>query len=183
VTNDLERALFYLGARYPLGANERMTCEPGRGSPRFALARTRHGCIWRFRSDVAPAVSRALAKFAARESAIEEPALDAPPERLMPMRRALDGGVGEARFDRLLLYGPSCFPSAEALALETRPTDSGANTAPSAPSLLGGDPVLGEGRDALEYEAHGAVPWGDAAAIERIEACARRIYGDLVLMY
>jgi len=182
VTNDLALALRYLGARYPLDDRERMRRDTGQDPPRFALARTQHGCVWRFRSDLAPAETRALAKYAAREAAIESPASAPLPERLEPMRRVLHVAGDEVRVSRLLLYCPR-----DGAATGHPPE----NTADLGPASRSGNPgalppdrgsAPREGWAFHEYGGHGAVDWGDGAAIAGIETRSFRIYGDLLLM-
>ena len=60
--------------------------------PRFVFARTRGGCLWRFREDLPVEVVTRLARLAAREpgAAADSSAGQAEPERLVMMIRCLD---------------------------------------------------------------------------------------------
>jgi GNAT superfamily N-acetyltransferase len=60
----------------------------GRAAPRFHLARTRLGNLWRLRSDLEPAVAIRLATLAGKEPALGDPVV--PPEREEFLRRALE---------------------------------------------------------------------------------------------
>jgi len=180
VTNDLALALRYLGARYPLDDRERMRRDAGQDPPRFVLARTQHGCVWRFRSDLAPAETRALAKYAAREAAIESPPTAPLPERLEPMRRVLHVAGGDVRVSRLLLYCPRDRATTGHLPENT--ADGGPASRFGNPGALrpSRGPAPREGRAFHEYAGHGVVDWGDGAAIAGIETRCLRIYGDLL---
>lgn len=167
MTSDLERALAYLVARFPLDDRQRMQLGPASETPRFALARTGDGCIWRFRSDLVPDQLRALSKYAAREPAVSNPAAAPPPERLEPMRRVLFDEHGEASVTRLLL----CFKWQAAPGEE--PPAKQPEAADCADSGAG---VF------LEFADQIAVFWGDAEALAEMERRALCVYGDLLLI-
>ncbi len=82
MTSDLERVKAHLErtwAHTPAGRLVTTT-----NAPRFVFARTRQGCIWRFREDLNGQTLRDLARLAGRELPSNEL-----PERLEPMRRVL----------------------------------------------------------------------------------------------
>ena len=60
--------------------------------PRFVFGRTRLGCLWRFGASESDEVVRTLARYAALEAprAVSTTARPVQPERLEPMRRALE---------------------------------------------------------------------------------------------
>ena len=58
-------------------------------APRFYLGRSRHGNLWRFRSDLPRELVRDLARLAAREAPLQ-PGSPAPPERLQAFRNLLE---------------------------------------------------------------------------------------------
>jgi hypothetical protein len=167
VTSDLERALAYLRARFRFDARERIACGSDPAPPRFAMARTAVGCIWRFRADLDPERIRALAKYAAREPGIENPVAAPHPERLEPMRRVLGDASTEATVARLLLHCP----------LESAP----ASARDGAPPPCEGDGTP-EALAFLAAQGHGAALWGDSAGLADIENRSLRIYGDLLLL-
>jgi hypothetical protein len=68
--------------------------------PRFVLGRTRHGHLWRFAADVPPACVAEIARLAALER-VDRP-LEAPPERLEPIRAWLAVDAPAGRF-----HGPA----------------------------------------------------------------------------
>lgn len=92
MTSELDYATAYLETRFPTNPRERLelreeSLEP---VPFFVLARTRLGCIWRFREDLLGATIRELSKLAGREPPLQSPLEDAPPpEREEPMARVL----------------------------------------------------------------------------------------------
>lgn len=81
----------HLTALYECDSRGRMLNERapgGRAAPRFHLARTRLGNLWRLRSDLEPAVAIRLATLAGKEPALGDPVV--PPEREEFLRRALE---------------------------------------------------------------------------------------------
>lgn len=79
------RALFVHDARGRLVARN----EPGGGTPpRLFLGRTRVGALWRLAAGLPPPLARELARLAAAERRVEDPARD--PERLAAIRARLE---------------------------------------------------------------------------------------------
>jgi hypothetical protein len=64
-----------------------------REAPRFHLARTPAGNLWRFRADLRADLVRRLATLAAKEAPLVERAAGAPPEREEFIRRALESAA------------------------------------------------------------------------------------------
>lgn len=94
MTSELDYAVTYLETRFPMNSRERLELreESPEPVPFFVLARTRLGCVWRFREDLPGATIRELSKLAGREPPLQSPLEDAPPpEREEPMARVLRG--------------------------------------------------------------------------------------------
>ena len=92
---DLDWLLGHLDAMYAHDARGRLCARraPAEGPPpRFVFARTRLGCVWRFSAAMRPETVRALARLAGQEpgAALVPGERPAPPDRLEPMRRALE---------------------------------------------------------------------------------------------
>ena len=97
----LERVTEILRQRF--GCDDRgrfITSRSGDTIPRFVLARSREGCLWRFRHDLVPELVSRLSRLAGREGPLPRLAADevAPPERLHAIQALLDpsGGDGSA---------------------------------------------------------------------------------------
>lgn len=87
MNHDLEFIGALLDARYPMRDGERIALNDGLSeAPLFVLARTRLGCVWRFRTDVPVELVGGVSKLAGREPGLMESPLTAPPpERMTPM--------------------------------------------------------------------------------------------------
>ena len=101
--SDLEWMCRFVEVLYRVDERGRLLAvreSPGadRPAPRFLLGRTRHGNVWRFRSDLDRDTVRELARLAGREPPLAA-AASGPPERLEPMRRVL-GAAGPIQSER-----------------------------------------------------------------------------------
>ncbi len=93
-SNALDLVADYLEQTHPTNANGRMRAQPS--APLFVFARTKLGCVWRFREDLADPLVQGLSRLAGREPparTIDPPSL--PPERLESMRRVLEAPTPE----------------------------------------------------------------------------------------
>ena len=104
----------------------------------------------------------ALAKYAAREAGVENPAAARLPERLEPMRKVVGADPREVRVERLLLH----------CATATFDEDDSVPQGSSASEALA----------FLSAAGHAAISWGDACALAEVERRSLRLYGDLLLI-
>ncbi len=102
----LELAQSYIETCFPANANGRLEVRDAglQSVPHFVMARTRLGCLWRFREDLDRGPVCDLARLAGREGPLAVAAEDSPlPERTQPMLRVLrDAGI-EVEVERELL--------------------------------------------------------------------------------
>jgi hypothetical protein len=106
MSHDLEFIGALLDARYPMSDGGRIDLNDERSAaPLFVLARTRLGCVWRFRTDVPVELVRGVSKLAGREPGLTESPLTAPPpERMTPMLNLLSAyGAGSDAIRELVL--------------------------------------------------------------------------------
>jgi hypothetical protein len=142
-----------------------------RPAPRFVFGRTQLGCIWRFAAGEPERAVCALARYAALEPPVGGlgDGRPAAPERLEPMRRALEA---EAPLDRVwsgALYRFHADRPGRRHALESIATGSGVLIDPSDPRLAACAAALAIDEDTLR----GQLPLATSSHDDRVVSVCR----------
>jgi hypothetical protein len=130
---ELDCAAVIVESRFPANLQGRLELRDtgSEPTPLFLLARTRLGCLWRFREDLVGAPVRELSKLAGREAPVRLPVEAAPPpERVEPMARVLrDAGMQVEVARDLLLRRAGWVPTSESAGVVLFRVEAGADPA------------------------------------------------------